>query len=303
MSKISVPVRAGEIVAVTGATGLIGSAVCRLLEIASDCEVRALTRGPDTQGLENPVFGDLGMKDFSPLLEGASGLVHCAFAHVPGKYRGGEGDDPARFWDLNIGGTIRLLERAKAMGVRRVVLFSSRAVYASGEFEPGERIDETYLGRPDTHYGLQKQALEGMARSYSNTNFTISVLRPTGVYGGPAQTNKWRDLFFDAAQGVLPKGNRTSTEVHVETVAHAASCLLGTDQSWVAGETINLSEVKVSQSQILSAAGFDVSAMLPPDPMKGPELISDRARDLGVALRGVEALETVARDLRTALQL
>ena len=66
------------------------------------------------------------LADSAPRLPPADALVHAALAHVPGAYRGGEGDDPARFRRLNLDGTRALFDAA---GGARVVFLSSRAVY------------------------------------------------------------------------------------------------------------------------------------------------------------------------------
>ena len=303
MRQISRPVVRGDWIAVTGATGRIGQAVCQQLQDLQGYDLKALSRRSEASGLANPIPGDLASADFGPLLEDCAGLVHCAFAHAPGRYRGGEGADAARFWDLNITGSVRLLNQAQQMGVRRVVLFSSRAVFGLDQFAPGRRVDEGQMPQPDTQYGLQKQALEGLAQCYSTSDFTVAVLRPTGIYGGPAQTNKWRGLFLKAARGLLPEGNRSSTEVQIQTVAEAVACLLESEQDWIGGQVVNLSEVKVSESQILTAAGFDASTLGSPEPMNGPELTCARAERLGVRLKGLAALEQAAQDLRRDLQI
>ena len=50
-------------------------------------------------------------------------LVHAALEHVPGRYRGGEGDDPPRFWQLNVDGSVALLAAAREAGVARAWCF------------------------------------------------------------------------------------------------------------------------------------------------------------------------------------
>jgi nucleoside-diphosphate-sugar epimerase len=55
-------------------------------------------------------------------LAGCEALVHCAFAHVPGRYRGGEGEDPEGFLRLNLEGTLRLWDEARGKPCRLPVL-------------------------------------------------------------------------------------------------------------------------------------------------------------------------------------
>ena len=323
------PCQLGARIAVTGATGLIGRAVCDHLEQVSGFTVAALVRDsrprgseikpvrPDGHGVcedkgadrpfdlaqgRRPIFrGDLATGDFRPFLSGCTGLVHCAFSHVPGKYRGGEGGDPLKFWELNLIGTLRLLEHARLSGVRRVVLLSSRAVYAKDDFRPGQQIDETHHPRPDTHYGAQKMALEALASAYTTPDFGVSALRLTGVYGGPKEMNKWRQLFINVSMGLLPARNRTATEVHIQTVVEAISILL--THAFAAGKIFNLSEVRVSCAQILQAAGFKGLSLPVAEAMHGPELTCAAIKSLGLVLRDEGDLAAAALDLRAQLKI
>ena len=88
------------------------------------------------------------LADPAPRLPPADALVHLALAHVPGAYRGGEGDDPAGFRRLNLDGTLRLFDAA---GPARIVFLSSRAVY--GDHRRGETLRETDAPAPDSLYG------------------------------------------------------------------------------------------------------------------------------------------------------
>ena len=83
-------------VAVTGATGYVGRFIIAEL-LARGAEVRAWAReGTDCGGFPRAVTwikGDLrGRRGIAALVEGADAVVHAAFEHVPGRYRGGEGD-------------------------------------------------------------------------------------------------------------------------------------------------------------------------------------------------------------------
>lgn len=277
-------------VALTGASGRLGHFVSSHLN-----ELDTVARPLGREG------GGLAATDFRPFLEGCQGLVHAAFAHVPGAYRGGEGDDPVGFWQLNHGGTLRLLEQARELGVQKVVLFSSRAVYGAHQQLGSTPIHEEVNTEPDTHYGLLKAATEDLARLYSDDRMQVTVLRPTGIYGGPARLNKWTPLFRDALQGRLPENNRLATEVHGQTVAEAVAMALHDRENHMAGQVYNLSELRISTAEILSLAGFDTTGMAEAAPFKGPELSSQALQRLGLSLRGEAALKDSVRDLKREL--
>lgn len=246
-------------IAVTGCTGYLGGFVIRQL-LRSGKRVRALVRQrtdlPDSL-LNEDVFwleGDMNRREsLAELVQGCGGIVHLAFSHVPGKYRGGEGDDPATFWNSNFGTTIALIETARLLGVERMVLLSSRAVFDGVNLTHGLIEDET-TPIPTTHYGLLKYATEGLAKLYDD--LVLCTLRPTGVYGivHPVEHTKWWNLVRSIS---LTKGTEEHlcdlgrTEVHGDDVASAIELLLTRSSEDVHGRSFNCSDIVVSE-QFLS---------------------------------------------------
>ncbi len=283
--------RAKGLIAVTGAGGRLGHFIAAKLR-SLGYEIRSLSAScPD----------GLASADFRSFLAGCQGLVHAAFAHVPGKYRGGEGDDPKTFWALNHSGTVRLLDQAREVGVRRAVLFSSRAVYGATHTWPPEPLDERVEPAPDTLYGELKLAAERLAQTCSDAAMPIIALRPTGVYGGEAPYNKWTPLFEDALKGVFPATNRVSTEVSGETVAAAVALALSPPGAAMGEQVFNLSDGRVALAEILAFAGFDTRALPALAPFQGPELSSARIAALGLVFPGREGLRQAAKALRREL--
>ncbi|MDF1633685.1 NAD(P)-dependent oxidoreductase [Mycoplana sp. MJR14] len=178
-------------------------------------------------------------------------FVHAAFAHVPGKYRGGEGDDPDGFRRANLNGSVRLFEAARDAGVRRCVFLSSRAVY--GPQPPGTVLTEDLPARPDTLYGRVKLDTERSLQALCAHNFTTASLRVTGVYGeaGPRRDHKWHGLIGDYLAG-RPAAPRAGTEVHGDDVAAAVRLMLETDPMRINGEVFNVSDVLVDTRALLS---------------------------------------------------
>lgn len=177
-------------------------------------------------------------------------FIHAAFDHLPGKYRGGEGDDPEGFRRVNLDGSVRLFETARDAGVRRCVFLSSRAVY--GPQAPG-MLEEDMHTRPDTLYGEVKLQAERSLLSLCGHGFVTASLRATGIYGpaGPGRNHKWAALFEDYLLGksVPP---RIGTEVHGEDVANAVRLMLEADAVRVNGGTFNVSDILTGNREILS---------------------------------------------------
>ena len=97
-----------------------------------------------------------------------------------------EADDPARIVDVNLMGTVRMLEWARAHpGVRRFVYVSSGAIYRHhGPDWSGEPLPEDGYVAPLTLYGISKFASEMVVNRYADL-FGLSAIsvRLSSVYG------------------------------------------------------------------------------------------------------------------------
>lgn len=190
----------------------------------------------------------LGGPPQAELFDGVDCFAHAAFDHLPGQYRGGEGNDPAGFRRRNLDGSIALFDAARAAGVSTAILLSSRAVY--GTQPSGVPLTEGTPPRPDTLYGEIKLAVEDHLLSMANADFRPVVLRVTGVYG-PASTgraDKWHALIEDYLAG-RPVAPRVATEVHGDDVAQAVS-LLSADRA--AAGIFNVSDIVVDRHDLLA---------------------------------------------------
>jgi nucleoside-diphosphate-sugar epimerase len=135
----------GATVAVTGASGNLGTALLRRLTAPGSgvAEVRGLARRrpPDVAPYDGVRWhlADLGtvaggevLRDF---LDGADAVVHLAWALQPGRHP----DDLRR---VNVGGTGRVVRAAAAAGVAHVVHMSSLGAYAPGAV--GQQVTEDW---------------------------------------------------------------------------------------------------------------------------------------------------------------
>jgi nucleoside-diphosphate-sugar epimerase len=293
-------------VAITGGTGYVGRYIIDAL-VAGGHDVRVLVRNKDKPlGLPKAVevvSGGLDPDaDFRHLVDGANALVHAAYQHVAGRYRGGEGDDLAGFMRVNVGGSLALLAAAQRAGVERCVVFSSRAVY--GRRPPGTRLTEDMGIAPDTHYGAAKAALEAFAASFARQDgWCVCALRPTGVYGlaSPPGRSKWLGLVRSLLDGEDNVEARAGTEVHGADVARAAILLLQAPAGSVAGRAFNCSDLVVTTRDIAGhvarLAGRDVP--LPPASDAGALNIMtcEGLTALGLTFSGQALLEKTIGDL------
>ena len=259
-------------VAVTGITGIVGRFVAAKL-LQEGVDVHALVRPSSDRGnLAGVHWHEGDLTDAAAtcrLVDGADAVVHCAFQHEPGRYRGGEGYDRFGFWRTNLLGSLELMERARLVGVGRLVLISSRAVF--GGASPEGRVTEETRPVPDTHYGALKLALEAHASAFAHADgFCCVGLRPTGVYGltYPVQRSKWFDLAEVVASGAILPPARLATEVHGRDVAAAVWLLLTAPADQVAGKSFNCSDLLVDTRDVMRRIGERVGrpVEVPPAP-------------------------------------
>lgn len=259
-------------IALTGSTGRVGRFIAREIIAAGD------TLLP----LSRPGYR-LGDR---PDLTGCDALVHCALAHLPGRYRGGEGEDPEGFRRTNFDGSIALFEAARQAGVARVIFLSSRAVY--GDYPPGTALTEHLPPRPDTLYGAVKWQAEQALAALAAPGFCPASIRATGIYG-PGSGHKWQTLFeaFSTGAAIAP---RRSTELHGHDLARAVRLLLQCQETGA----FNASDILLDRHDLLARVAR-LTGVTHPLPARSAAAISamtsDRLRALGWRPAGIAGLE------------
>jgi UDP-glucose 4-epimerase len=126
-------------VVVTGATGNVGVAVVRALAGAPQVNtvVGLARRTPDRQepGVEW-VACDIVTDDLSAAFRGADAVVHLAWLIQPSR-------DLRRLWQVNVEGTVRVLDAVERAGVPSLVYASSVGAYSPGHPD-GTPVDESW---------------------------------------------------------------------------------------------------------------------------------------------------------------
>ena len=215
---------------VTGGAGFIGSNVARLL--AEDgYDVVALDNlstgyRQNLDGLRRVRLVEADIRDSSAVehaMDGAEVIFHLA-ASV-GNTRSIE--DPLYDSEVNVLGTLRVLEAARRAHVRKVVCSSSAAIFGELKHLP---IREDHPCEPDTPYGVSKLAEEKHCLAYAKLYELEAVcLRYFNVYGINQRYDAYGNVIPIFAHLILRNesltifgdGEQTRDFVNVNDVARA----------------------------------------------------------------------------------
>lgn len=291
-------------VLVSGGTGQVGRFIVEdLLGQGYQVTVGGRTRPADAL-FSGPVgFAPLMLepnRDHASAFDGVDHFIHAAFDHLPGKYRGGEGNDPEGFRARNLDGTVRLFETARTAGVGRCVFLSSRAVY--GPQPDATALDEETTPQPDTLYGSVKLEAEQALAAIARPGFVTGSLRITGVYGAARAglPHKWQTLFADYLCG-HPVEPRRGTEVHGSDAARAVRMMLELHPPEISGLAFNVSDLLLDRHDLLKLVQTATGCRHPlPVPVTGCAqgvMDTSRLRGLGWTPGGTELLQKTVRSL------
>jgi dihydroflavonol-4-reductase len=202
----------------TGATGYIGSALCRRLS-ASGHELRALVRA--TSRTEELVrlgvatfVGDLA--DRASMREGMSGadwVIHAGAELDPASAE-------ATMQTANVVGSENVASLALKLGVPRFLSVSSIAYFGGSPADGSPATEGSPLQRPfPTPYSATKHAGQAAIAAYASRGLKINTVYPSLVYGPPGKKGGANVMLKNLAKGRFPAlvgGDRKASWVYLE---------------------------------------------------------------------------------------
>lgn len=149
--------------------------------------------------------------------------------------------NPRKYDEVNVDGTLNVLDAARDTDVKRVVFASSSSVYGRPEYLP---YDEVHPTTPVSPYGASKLAAERYVCAYNDVyDLPSVVLRYFTVYGPRMRPNMAISNFVsrclnDDSPIVYGDGTQTRDFTYIEDIVDANIRLLREDAA--DGETLNI---------------------------------------------------------------
>ncbi len=276
----------GAEVLVTGGSGFLGRSVVSAFA-AAGARVRIVDRNPSPVAGVPTVVGDL--RDAATVeravTDDVDGIVHLAARTSVLE----SVEHPGQTTEHNVGVTAALLERARAVGVRRFLFASTNAV--AGDVGTRTITEEVPL-RPLTPYGATKAACEMLCSGYGAAYaMQTCSLRLTNVYGpGMLRKDSFVPRLMRAAlsgEYVQVYGDGAQRRDLVNTADACAALLLAWHHD-VTGPMIVGSGRSISVLDLVAAAREATGSELPvkhveakPGEMPAVIVSIERARRIG----------------------
>lgn len=173
---------------------------------------------------------------------------------------------PREYNDVNVGGTVAVLEACRDVGVKRIVLASSATVYGDQKVQP---VTEDLPPNPAVPYAVSKLAAERYLFAIGRTEgFETVALRIFNAYGprqplppayAPVIPQFMQQIIGHGSVVLFGNGQQTRDFVYVDDVVDAlvsAATVAGVDR-----QTINVgSGEETSVEKLIEAISATVSA-------------------------------------------
>jgi UDP-glucose 4-epimerase len=252
-----------------GGAGYIGAHVCDVL-VQGGYQVRiyddfsnGLRRRVDGK-FNDIVVGDISdRKTLIDALDGVDSIIHLAAKKAVGE----SVENPLKYYENNVGGTLNLIAAMASKGVKRIVFSSSAAVYSPNDKPAIEEDDPTI---PLSPYGetklLSEQLINKVSKAESISAISLRYFNVVGAtkpeFGDNSKDNLVPKVFTAFREGKRPEifGNDYPTKdgtcirdyIHVGDLAEAHLLALKKAESSILNQVYNVG----------SGTGYSVKEMM-----------------------------------------
>ncbi len=194
-----------------GASGFVGTRLIDLLR--NEHELRNIDLEASHFFPELTVYGDVrDPQQMDSLLSSTDMVVLLAAKHR---------DDvtpTSLYYQTNVNGMRNVLNAMEKNGVKRLLFFSSVAIYGLNKDNP----DESFTADPFNHYGKSKWQAETLVQEWYKTHndWNIDIIRPTVIFGERNRGNVY-NLLNNLAKGYfinVGKGTNVKSMAYVGNV-------------------------------------------------------------------------------------
>ena len=213
-------------IALIGASGFVGTRLIDLLKRESpQYELRNIDLLPSHFFNEITVIGDVrSQQEMDEKLKGTDVVVLLAAQHRD------DVSPVSLYYDTNVEGMKVTLNAMKKNGCKRIVFFSSVAVYGLNKNNP----DENHPKDPFNHYGKSKWQAEQVLQEWykDHSDWNVNIVRPTVIFGERNRGNVY-NLLSQIAGGkflMVGKGENRKSMAYVGNVVAFVKFLIENSQ-------------------------------------------------------------------------
>ena len=188
-------------VTMIGASGFVGTRLLGLLkESGENYQLKNIDLQPSHFFNELTIIGDVRKQEqMNKELAGSDIVILLAAQHRD------DVSPVSLYYDTNVGGMEKTLKAMEKNGVKRIIFFSSVAVYGLNKKNP----DEDHPKDPFNHYGKSKWQAEQVLQEWHKTHpdWNVNIIRPTVIFGERNRGNVYNLLKQISSGKFLMVGN------------------------------------------------------------------------------------------------
>jgi len=224
---------------ITGASGFIGQHLVQTLA-KDDFDIVAFARKPlpNLKKLRvNIIVGDIrNGEKIREAAKSSDSIIHLAAFGVNVNQ---SIEHPLHTFDVNVMGTLTILELARKFDLERIIFASSSSIYGHPQYVP---IDENHPLNPIHPYAASKAAAEHACMSYHKIySLPVVCLRLSAVYGSGGHTyiDNFINLITNNAPLIIPEDRSYSRNyTYIKDCIYAFQLSLA--KKGIEGEAINI---------------------------------------------------------------
>lgn len=192
-------------VTLIGGSGFVGTRLLDLLKESPEYKLHNIDLVQSHFFPEITEIGDVRVQEeMDAKLEGADVVVLLAAQHRD------DVQPTSLYYDTNVGGMKITLQAMEKNGIKRLIFFSSVAVYGLNKNNPNEE----HPADPFNHYGKSKWQAEEVVKEWyvSHPDWNIDIVRPTVIFGERNRGNVYNLLHQIQSGHFLMVGKGTNVK-------------------------------------------------------------------------------------------